>query len=240
MERTPLLEVVDGTHGNSRNYLAENLPVAGLLQDIENTYADLLSVPALTKHGPILFVAMSHATYLAAVQLSTSGQLPPSYMASRGILEASIYGWWVNERPELKKIWSNRDESEAAKNLVKNSFKIGDIRKALKAKTPAFENQFGIAYERTIDMGAHPNAAALWTNMTDPDENGESTYLYINQERPAQPVAVLTSAFSAVTGLVLFLDAFRDALIATAFPQRISDLTGRTVALLAEVPDRTD
>lgn len=162
MERMLLAEAIDGTHGNSRKYLDEHPEIAGLLQDIENVYADLLSLPALAIHGPILFVAMTHATYLAAVQLSTSGQLPPSYMASRGVLEASIYGWWVNERPELKKIWSNREESEEAKELVKNSFKIGDIRKALKAKRPAFENQFGIAYERTIDMGAHPNATALW------------------------------------------------------------------------------
>ncbi len=235
MKPTPLIDVIDGTHGNSRNYLDENPEIAGLLQDIENVYAELLSLPALTKHGPLIFVAMTHATYLAAVQLSTSGQLPPSYMTSRGVLEASIYGWWVNERPELKKIWSNRDESEEARQLVKNSFKIGDIRKALKAKRPAFENQFGKAYKRTIDLGAHPNAASHWTNMTDPDENRESTYLYINQEHPAQRVAVLTSASCAVTALVLFLDAFKDSLITTSLPHRITDFLGRTVALLPEV-----
>lgn len=232
MQPTALTEFLDGTHGNSRNYLDENPAVGSLLQDIENTYAELLSVPALATHGPILFVAMSHATYLAAVQLSTSGQLPPSYMASRGVLEAALYGWWVNKRPELKAIWSNRDESEAAKKLVRNSFKIGKIRAALKIDQPASENQFGTAYERTIDMGAHPNAAALWTNMTDQDENGESTYLYINQEKPAQPVAVLTTAFSAVTSMALFLDAFRDALIPAGFPPHLLDLTNRVVALL--------
>jgi hypothetical protein len=142
----------------------------------------------------------------------------------------------VNHRPELKSIWSNRDESEDAKNLVKNSFKIGDIRAALKAAQPAFEHQFGVAYERTIDMGAHPNAAALWTNMTDPDANGESTYLYINNEQPAQPVAVLAAAFCAVTALTLFLDAFADALRPTPIPARVLNLTSRVVALLPAPP----
>ena len=82
-------------------------------------------------------------------------------MASRGTLEAALYGWWVNKRPELKTIWSNRDESEHAKKLVRDSFKVADIRAALKADQPAFANQFGVAYEATIDMGAHPNEATL-------------------------------------------------------------------------------
>jgi hypothetical protein len=232
MQSTPLPNVLDGTHGNSRHYLDAHPTIAALLQNIETTYAELLSLPALATHGPIVFVGMSHATYLASVQLSTSGQLPPSYMASRGILEASIYGWWVNHRPELKAIWSNRDESAEAKKLVKNSFKMVDIRAALKAAQPAFDHQFGTAYEHTIDMGAHPNAGALWTNMTDPDENGESTYLYINPEEPAQDVAVLTAAFSAVTGMTLFLDAFHEALIPAGFLPHLLELTDRTVALL--------
>lgn len=234
MQRTPLAEFIDGMHGNSRNYLRANTPIAALLQDVENTYADVLNIPTLATHGPILFVAMAHATFLAAIQLSTSGQLPPSYMASRGVLEASIYGWWVNKRPELKKIWSNRDESEEAKKLVKNSFKIGDIRAALKAEQPAFEHQFGTAYEATIDMGAHPNAAALWTNMTDQDEHGESTYQYINLESPAQTTAVQAAAFSGLTALTLFVDAFREALRPTPLPAQIMTATQRLIAMFPE------
>jgi hypothetical protein len=228
---TSLVAHIDGTRANSRAYLEANPAAASLLHDIESTFPDVLGLPSLAARGPLMFLAMAHATYLSAVALSTSGQLPASYMASRGILEASIYAWWTSKRPELKAVWSNRDDSPEAEKLVRNSFKIGDIRVALKENMPAFENQFGIAYDQTISMGAHPNAAALWTNMTDPDENGDSTYLYINTDAPARPSAVLTAAFCALTGLTISLDTFPE-LLGTDVPGRIVELTGRCTEVL--------
>lgn len=227
-------EFLDGIHGNSRKYLNEREAFTTLLQQISQTYEDVLALRPLTHRGPILFTAMAHASYLASVQLSTSGQLPTSYMASRGTLEASIYGWWVNKRPELKKIWSSRHESEAAKQLVKNSFKIGEIRTALRRQQPAIEHQFGDVYDRTIDMGAHPNSLALWTNMTEPDDEGMRTWQYVNPEEPARTGAVQTAAFSGLTGLTVFLDAFADAFRPTLIPAKIVNLTQRLFELFPE------
>ncbi len=223
MEPTSLFYFLNLSNRISSSYLQKNPEVTSLLQDVDIAYAEVLTLPSLQEHGPLLFAAMAHATFLASVQLSTSGQLPPSYMASRGILEASIYGWWVNSRPELKAVWSNRDESEETKRLVKNSFKIGDIMRALGAHSAPLENQFRLAYEFTIEMGAHPNSGAFWSNLTKPldDLDGDSIFLYLNQEPIVQKFAVLSAAFSAVTGLLLFLDAHRSAFGATDLPQRI-------------------
>lgn len=224
MQRFDLATFIRGVHGNSQISLGEYPREAALLQRVSDTFTDLLAIPELEAHGAMIFVGMAHADYLAAAQLASGGQLPPSYMASRGCLEAAIYGWWVASRPELLKIWSSRHEDDAARNAVKKSFKMVDMREALRTAAPAVENQFGIAYENAIDLGAHPNSLVLWTNLGEAAENDAREFMYVNLETHSLTQALRVAAFSGITGLVVLQWAFRDIYISAGLPQRLVEL----------------
>jgi len=99
---------------------------------------------------PSFFLMRSHASYLGAVQLSLSGQIPETYMVLRGCLENSLYGLYVTKNPDTQEIWLKRDENDESKKKCRNEFT--DIAKNL--------------YEMTIDYGAHPNERAFMSLMS--------------------------------------------------------------------------
>ena len=112
-----------------------------------------------------------------------------------------------------------------------------DMRAALQAEEPRIENQFGVAYETTIDLGAHPNSLALWTNLSEPDTEGFRTYNYVNTEELARRQSVYAAAFSALTALFVILLAFRSELASSDLPERVIELQN---ALVARFPDGND
>jgi hypothetical protein len=222
-----------GVHRNSQNFLVGKRELASLAQDISDSFAKALHLPSIQSNAAIAFLAMSHASYLAAVQLSSSGQLPASYMASRGTLEGALYGWYVNEKPQLKQVWSTRHHDDAARRMVRESFKIGEIRTALRQTDKSVEAQFATAYETAIDLGAHPNSLVLFTNLTVPDPQGGQTFQYVNTEPATQELAILTSAHAGVTALILFGIAFRTEFAGTEVPSVVLSLQQRLFAALA-------
>lgn len=235
-----LEDYIDGTRSNSRSFLLSEPPLKTLLQDVSSAFARLISQPALATDGAALFIAIAHASYLAATQLATSGQLPPSYMASRGVLEAALYGWYVTVKPELKTVWSARHQNEESRKLVKRSFKIIDMRDALRAVSADIENQFSVAYDHTIDLGAHPNSLVMVTNLTDEDADGSRTFQYINLEREARNLAVQTAAHSGITALLMFSLAFRNQLGASSAPTEAIALQSRLSQMWGDESQRTE
>jgi hypothetical protein len=229
-----LEEYVDGTRSNSRSFLQNQRELRSLLQDVSSSFARLISQPAIANDGATLFVAIAHSSYLAAMQLATGGQLPPSYMASRGVLEAALYGWYVTFKPELKAVWSARHQDEESKKLVKKSFKIVDMRDALRAVSVDIENQFSVAYDHTIDLGAHPNSLVMVTNLTGEDLDGNQTFQYVNLESEARNLAVQTAAHSGITALLMFCLAFRAQVRETSAPNEAIALQSRLSKMWGE------
>ena len=88
-------EFFKGIHQNSLNALSRLPKYAELLRTVDAAFEKGLSHLGSTHEGTVLFAAMAHASFLSALQLAASGQLPPAYMVSRGCVEDAIYAFFL-------------------------------------------------------------------------------------------------------------------------------------------------
>jgi len=110
---------------------------------------------------PAFFLFRSHASYLGAVRLVLSGQLPETYMVLRGCLENSLYALHIYKIPGLSEIWSRRHDDEDSLKKCKENFRIVNIFKTLETEDDGLCKTARMLYETTIDYGGHPNEASL-------------------------------------------------------------------------------
>lgn len=212
---TPFEEYVEGTRSNARNVLSRYAPFITVLNTLNSAYESFLPALGSSGEGAALFVAMSHAAFLTAVKLAVSGELLPSYMVFRGCLEDALYGFYLFHHPELKKVWSARQESEAAKNKVRDEFPIGRMRKFLTERNQAVGEQFGLVYETTIDFGAHPNALALTAHLAPIPGSTDKNWQYINLSTLDQAMALRLGAMAGLNALNIFALIFAQQFAAT-------------------------
>lgn len=212
---TSFEEYVAGTTSNAHGALSRYRPFITVLRTLNSTYELLLSQLTGIGEGTIIFAAMSHAAFLAAVKLATSGELPPSYMVFRGTLEDALYGFYLFHHPELKAIWIARHESEAAKKRVRDEFPIARMRKFLVGQNEAIGSQFGLVYETTIDLGAHPNALALTSHLMPVPDSTDHIWQYINLRPEDQAMCLRVGAMAALNALNIFALLFREQFVAS-------------------------
>ena len=221
-----------GTNRNSINALKRLPHYAELLRLLDDAFESGLSHLGSGREGAALFAAMAHAAYLTAVQLGTSGQLPPSAMVTRGCVENAIYGFFLYHHPELKKIWSGRQSSPGAKQKVRNEFKIGPMKRFLTEKNKALAEQFAVVYDATIDLGAHPNALGTYSHLIKLD-SGAFEWQYINTTRVDQTFALRIVAMGGLFALNIFKELFPVNFTSTG----ASDQIAHAHKLLLALPD---
>jgi len=203
-------EYVEGTTGNAEDVLTRYEPFIKVLRTLNACYERLLPSLTSTGEGTSVFVAMSHAAFLAAVKLAVSGELPPAYMVFRGCLEDALYGFFLFHHRELRSVWMARQDSEETKKKVRKEFAIGTMRGFLTEKNPAVGEQFGIAYETTIDFGAHPNTLAFTSHLAQIPESTDQTWQYINLTPVDQAMAFRIGAMAGLNALDMFALLFPD------------------------------
>ncbi len=153
------------------------------------------------------FLLRSHASYLGAVRLSVSGQLPEAYMVLRGCLENALYGLFLHVNPDLGPVWLNRHEDETSKQRVRDEFRIGRMLDLLEARDAMTGSVARTLYDRTIDYGAHPNEMALLTVLGRTENAGSVTFdvRYLSDaSTQALPLCLKTNAQVGVCSLRVF------------------------------------
>jgi len=104
-----LSEFIEDAHHNTLATFANLKPEFAHLKNINDTFKkiteNLLNIEKLI---PGLFLLRSHASYLGAVRLAVSGQLPETFMVLRGCLENSLYALHIALIPETGEIWLQR------------------------------------------------------------------------------------------------------------------------------------
>ena len=157
------------------------------------------------------FLFRAHSSFLASVQLSTSGQLPEAYMVQRGCLEDSLYGLYFHKHPELRETWLRRHDNKQAKRKVKNVFRISILMELLKSIDPKLGDIIHNHYEQTIDYGAHTNERSLTTALKQQDGKNKTTfkYNYFNNSQLAFELCLKTNARVGVGSLLIFKIIFK-------------------------------
>jgi hypothetical protein len=130
---------------------------------------------------PPFFFFRSHSAFRASVQLAMAGQIPESYMVMRGCLEFALYGVYMWRRPESWDTWCARNDSPETKKKVRAEFTTRTLFDAVPGLNPAERAAVEQLYDRTIDLGGHPNQLGLFGSlqmMTDEEAfHFESNYL---------------------------------------------------------------
>lgn len=225
-------EFLKGTYQNSLNALSGLPKYAELLRVVDEAFEKGLMHLGSTHEGTVLFAAMAHAAFLGATQLATSGQLPPAYMVTRGCVEDAIYAFFLYHHPELKKVWSARQNSPEAKKKVRDEFTIGRMKKYLAEKNTSLAEQFALVYDATIDLGAHPNALGAYAHLIEL-EAGDFEWQYINTTRVDQTFALRMVAMGGIFALNIFQELFSVNFASTG----ASDQIARAHDLIDALPD---
>ncbi|HEY9789649.1 MAG TPA: tetratricopeptide repeat protein [Candidatus Obscuribacterales bacterium] len=119
------------------------------------------------------FFQQCHSSFLGAVRLAMTGQIPQAQMVLRGCLEASMYAYMVFRSPADKAVWLDR-ATDAEK--VKEQFSVNRIWRTMEHHDKALKARLKPLYDRTIDEGAHPNVNAMKKNAFYKHADGQMVF----------------------------------------------------------------
>ncbi len=125
----------------------------------------LLSYSSLDGLIAVSLFGRAKGCFFGAVRLSCSGQITETWTLLRACLENTLYAFYIAENPEYAKVWTDRHDSEDQKRKCKNVFRVGNVMKALEAKSKGIAKEAKDLYDTTIDFGAHPNERSLFMNL---------------------------------------------------------------------------
>ncbi|MBI5845320.1 MAG: hypothetical protein HZB23_11695 [Deltaproteobacteria bacterium] len=148
-----------------------------LLKNINNIFEvlsdNLSNTPALI---PALFFNRAHAAFLHAVRLVISGAIYETFVLLRNCIEHSIYAFYVNKDKDRQEIWLRRHDNAECKSKMKKEFRNVKIFDYLKINDEMLYIIVLYLYETTIDFGAHPNPAALFSVISQTTEENIHTF----------------------------------------------------------------
>lgn len=152
------------------------------------------------------FVLRAHSTFLGAVRLGVSGQIPETYTLLRSCLENCLYGFHIYSHPSCQEVWLRRHDDKQSKNKVRTEFSIKNVLNTLKACSPLEHEVMQALYERTIDMGGHPNELAFSQilKMDRQEKHVHFGMTYLDGDSPALRLCLKTTAQAGVCMLGVF------------------------------------
>jgi len=150
-----------------------------------------------------LFVPRSHAAYLAGVRLGLSGQQPEAYMCLRGCLENALYGFFLNRREDLQEAFLRRHQNDRWLGLVKKHLRPSAMLDLLRAENLETGRIAKTLYERTINLGAHPNPYGMLAGLEFQREEKREIVLtqYLNPDPVVLGLCLKSAAQVGVTAL---------------------------------------
>jgi len=164
---------------------------------------------------PALFLFRSHSSYLGAVRLAVSGQIPETYMVLRGCLENSFYALHIDRVPGNGEVWINRNNDLQSLQQCKNNFRISTVLGTLKSKDVILHKSAKQLYEMTIEYGGHPNEMSLSSIMSKSEDESKIDFkiAYLTSykvNRPAFQLCLKNTARTGICSLMIFKAIFQE------------------------------
>lgn len=106
-----------------------------------------------------------NASFRGAAGLAMAGQCVEAYQNCRAALEFAAYAVAIHKTPALGVVWLQRHQNDVAKATQLAAF---SHRKVLAAVTAANRDagvRFETLYQKTIDLGGHPNEMTVTANL---------------------------------------------------------------------------
>ena len=153
-----------------------------------------------------LFLLKAHSSFRAAVGLAMSGQSPEAFMVMRGCLESALYGLYINRNEDAFGVWIRRHEDDKARKRVRKEFTIARMWETLKSIDAKLQGETEALYEKTIDLGAHPNPASVISalKMSKGEDRTKFQLAYLSAEPEVIRGTMKSAAQTGVIGLSIF------------------------------------
>src|SRR6266849_2245832 len=154
-------------------------------------------------------MARAHAAWLAATRQGLSGQVVEAYPVVRAVIEASWYALHLAKDPNPPTrvvIWLRRNDNKASKERCKTEFTVANVRATHSALDPAAAAVLQTLYDRTIELGGHPNERGVLAAMTRTDTGQVRIFgvVFLTDNLVAIAVALKTAVEAAVGALKTF------------------------------------
>lgn len=236
-----LSKVISDAWHNTKVIWVIYKPMVQLLISINDLFMKYVEVfKTLSKESdissPAALLARAYGCYLASVRLSTSGQLSESSVMFRACIETALYGYYINRKPELSKIWTERHKNLETKKKVRNEFKIDNILKELAGQEPKISSWIKNEYEKTIDFGGHPNVYSVAINWRDTGEN--EVIDIFNNDPYNQKNFLLTNICFGLSCLSVFRLIYPQQLEEIGVPKELKELFDKLKELSQSVIEK--
>jgi hypothetical protein len=158
---------------------------------------------------PTLFLRC-HAAYRAACEHALAGQIAEVFPEIRTALEYAGYACHIHTNRGLDEVWLRRHDDAVAMKIVKQEFRISNVRATIMRLNQHTAKIFDELYQRTIDFGAHPNERAVTSSMIikDHDDRKELQQIYLHGDGPILDHGLKTTAQAGVCALEIFQEVF--------------------------------
>jgi hypothetical protein len=209
------------TYATFHNLKAEYTKLSEIDVVFQEGISNLSNLPNTLGSFAAFFFPQAHLSFLGAVRLVLSGQSSETYACLRLTLENVLYGFYISKNPSSAETWLNRQTSAAAKQKVREEFKIAKLLGELKTSDSKEGCVAEALYSETIDLGAHPNELALIQRLNMVEGDGKTEFPLTQLQRGDSPASLLALQRSAQVG-VSALGVFR-----LVYPERF-DILGLT------------
>jgi hypothetical protein len=235
-EGDPLSTFLSDAQQNERVSALKLPDVYALLQRVHVAFQQLATITEKEHHAKLLptrfLMARAHAAWLAATRLGMSGQVVEAYPVLRvGVIEASWYALHLAKDPNPPtrvEIWLRRNEDGAVKARCKTEFNVTNVRATHAALDPATAAVLQSLYERTIELGAHPNERGILAAMTRTDTGQDHMFgvVFLTNNPVLIAVALKTAVEAAVGALKTFRLIFPERFAIMGMDDEIEKLVG--------------
>jgi hypothetical protein len=207
-----ITQFIDSARGNEFATFANKKPEVARLCGIDLAFCKAIDSLHNSKDWfPAFFLLRAHSNLLGAIRLSWSGQNPEAYALLRSSLENALYGLYFSKNPESRATWLKRQDSEESRKAVRKEFQIHALLSLAEDVNPKEGAVARTLYERTIDMGAHPNELALMQalQMSKTEDRVEFQIQYLSDSPVALDASLKAVAQVGVCALSLFTPIFK-------------------------------
>jgi hypothetical protein len=207
----PLSAFLQDAYKNRLATFANKREKYSLLAGLDQCFIDVAKdwLNPQNEVSALLFLR-AHAAFRASCEHATSGQVAEVFPMIRTCIEYAAYALHISKTPGLDEVWLRRHDSEQALKAVKSAFHPTVVLKSVEASNRKAAKVFDSLYERSIDMGAHPNERAVTGSLDIVEMEGRRQMLqkYLHGDGIQMDHALQTTAQAGVCALEILQDVF--------------------------------
>jgi hypothetical protein len=228
--KDPLSNFIDTARHNTFATFHNLKPHYTFLKDLDQLFR--LTIDSLINSPdwfPGFFVLRSHSSFLGAVRMAISGQVPESYMILRGCLESALYGLYIKKNPDSSEKWLNRHDDQSSLDRARTEFSAANVFKSLKRTDGGTHQNAKMLYDRTINYGAHPNVNSIFPLLRKMKETNwvQFDLLYLIGKDPPFLLCLKTNAEVGVCTLDIFRNIFLERFDIAGITAKLVELKKR-------------